>query len=152
MLPELKYIKGENNVIDDALSFLEKSPNQEILNISKLYGYHDEDLPDSTYPIRYQDTAKAQETDAKLQQKLVSHKDYTLDTFGVGDKDHRLICRNNKICLPTALQKKTVEWYHEMLCHPGEILTEHTLRQHFDWRGLRTTVHDVCKKCPTCQK
>ena len=26
--PELKYIKGENNVVSDALSRLEKSPNQ----------------------------------------------------------------------------------------------------------------------------
>ena len=79
----------------------------------------DKDMPDSAYSIRYHDVAKAQETGAKLQQKLFSHKYYTLDTFSGGDKYHRLICRNNKICLPTALQKKTVEWYHEMLCHPG---------------------------------
>ena len=106
--PELKYIKGENNVVSDALSRLEKSPNQEILNISELYGYDDEDIPDSAYPICYHDISKSQETDAKLKQKLVSHKDYTLNTFRGGDKDHRLICRNNKICLPQALQKKTV--------------------------------------------
>ena len=93
--------------------------NQEILNISELYGYDDEDLPDSAYPIRYHDISKAQKTDAKLQQKLVSHKDYTLDTFRGGDQNHRLICQNSKICLPTALQKKTVDWYHEMLCPPG---------------------------------
>ena len=37
--PELKYIKGENNVFADALSRLEKCPNQDILNISELYGY-----------------------------------------------------------------------------------------------------------------
>ena len=77
----MKYIKGENNVVADALSHLEKSDNQENLNISELYGYDDKDLPDSAYPIRYHDIAKAQENDAKLQQKLVSHKDYTLDTF-----------------------------------------------------------------------
>ena len=118
--PELKYIKGENNVVDDTFSCLEMSDSQEILNISELYGYDDKDLPDITYPIRYHDFAKAQETDAKLQQKLVSHKDYTIDTFLGGDKDHRLICRNNKICLPVSLQKKTVDWYHEMLCRPRE--------------------------------
>ena len=39
--PELKYIKGENNVVANALSRLEKNPNQEILNISELYGYDD---------------------------------------------------------------------------------------------------------------
>ena len=71
--PELKYIKRENNVISDALSRLEKSYNQEILNIYELYGYDDKDLPNSAYPICYHDIAKAQETDAKLQQKLVSH-------------------------------------------------------------------------------
>ena len=90
--PELKYIKGENNVVADALSHLENNPNQEILNSSENYGYDDEDLLVSAYPIRYHAIAKAQETDAKLQQKLVSHKDYTLDTFCWGDKDHRLIC------------------------------------------------------------
>ena len=58
--PELKWIKGENNVVADALSRLEMSDNQEILNISELYGYDDEDLPDSDYPIRYKDIAKAQ--------------------------------------------------------------------------------------------
>ena len=105
-VPELKYTKGENNVVADALYRLEMSDNQEIFNISELYGYYDKDLPDSTYPIRYHDIAKSQETDAKLQQKLVSHKDYTLDTFRGSDKDHRLICQNNKICLPAALQKK----------------------------------------------
>ena len=36
--PELKYIKGENNVIADSLSRLEVSDNQDILNISELYG------------------------------------------------------------------------------------------------------------------
>ena len=66
--PKLKYNKGENNVVADALSRLEKSPNQKILNNSELYGYDEKDLPDSAYPIRYHDIAKAQETDARLQQ------------------------------------------------------------------------------------
>ena len=92
--PEFKYTKRENNIVDDALSRLEKSPNQDIVNISDLYGYDDKDLPDSAYQIRYHDIAKAQETDAKLQQKIVSHKDFTLNTFRGGDKDHRLICQS----------------------------------------------------------
>ena len=39
-----------------------------------------------------------------------------------------------------------------MLFHPGETQIEHTIRQHFYWKALRTTVHEVCKKCPTCQR
>ena len=107
--PELKYIKGEQNVVDDALSWLEMSDNNEILNISELYGYNDADLPDSTYPIRYHDIVKSQKTDAKLNQKL--------DTFCGGDQNHHLMCQNIRIYLPVALQKKTLDWYHEILCH-----------------------------------
>ena len=72
--PELKYIKGENNVVSDAFYRLEMSDNQDILNISELYGYDDADFSDSAYPIRYHDIAKAQKTDAKLKLKLFSHK------------------------------------------------------------------------------
>ena len=57
--PELKYIKGGNNVVANALFRLEMSDNQDILNISELYGYDDVDLPDSSYPIRYHDISKA---------------------------------------------------------------------------------------------
>ena len=121
--PELKYIKGEHNFISNALSRLEMSDNKEILNISETYGYDDADLHDSAYPIRYHDIAKAQKTDAKTKQKLVSHKYYTLDTFCGGDQNHRLICQNIKTCLPASLQKKTADWYNEMLCHPGDTQT-----------------------------
>ena len=36
--PELKYIKGEKNAVADALSRLEMSDNEDILNIYELYG------------------------------------------------------------------------------------------------------------------
>ena len=107
--PELKYIKVENNVVADALYRLVVNDNQEILNISELYGYNDDDLTDSAYPIRYFDIAKAQKNDAKLQHKLFSHKDYTFDTFCGGDQKHSLIFLNSNIYLPTALQKKNVD-------------------------------------------
>ena len=57
--PELKYIKGEKNVVADNLSCLDMNGNHEILNISELYGYNDYDLPDSAYPIRYCNISKA---------------------------------------------------------------------------------------------
>ena len=92
--PGLKYIKIEKNVVADDLSHLDMSANKNILNISELFGYDDNDLHDSAYTISYHNISKAHKTDAKLNQKLVSHKDYTLDTFCGGDQNHRLICRN----------------------------------------------------------
>ena len=57
--PELKYIKGENNVVADNISRLKMSDNQEILNISELYGYNYKYLSDSAYSIRYHNISKA---------------------------------------------------------------------------------------------
>ena len=67
--PELKYTKGENNVVANALYLLEMCDNQQILNISEIYGYDDADLPDSAYPICYHDISKSQKTYAKLNTK-----------------------------------------------------------------------------------
>ena len=81
--PEPKYIKGENNVVVDALYCHEMCDIQDILNISELCGYDDADLPNGSYPIRYHDIAKAQKTDAKLKKSL-SHIKTILTTPLVG--------------------------------------------------------------------
>ena len=64
--------------------------NKEILNTSEIYGYDDNDLPDSDYPIHYHEMDKAQKTDAKLKQNIFSHKDYTLNIFYGGVQNHCL--------------------------------------------------------------
>ena len=150
--PELKYIKGEKNIVADALSRLDMDETVKTVNVAECFGYDDDDLPENSYPLRYRDIAKAQAKDPKLAKKLVTHESYSETTFRGGDKNYKLICNNNKIVIPKILQQRTVDWYHEMLCHPGETRTELSIRQHFDWKGLRTTVAATCKKCTTCQK
>jgi hypothetical protein len=157
--PDLQCIKGENNVVADALSRLDIDDEQEIFNMSKCFGYDDNDLPPSSYATRYKEIAKAQLDDPALQTKLKTHKGHNENVFREGDKDCKLICRNNKTCLPKALQQKTTDWCHETLCHPGTTRTEAATRQHFDWKGLRSMVVKTCKKCtnwqlaePTAQK
>ena len=56
-----------------------------------------------------------------------------------------------KIYVPTILQKKIVQWYHTMLCHPRENRTEATIHQHYYWSNLRDTVVEVVKPCHICQ-
>ena len=43
------------------------------------------------------------------------------------------------------------EWYHNVLCHPGETRTLLNIVQHFNLKGLWNAVHDICFKCHTCQ-
>jgi transposase InsO family protein len=86
-----------------------------------------------------------------LLQKAVEDDSYTFTTFCGGDRKVSLICYNGKIVIPPVLQKRITEWYHLQLGHPGETRTEQTIKQHFWWNKLRESVHDVCKKCHTCQ-
>jgi hypothetical protein len=119
--PELKYIKGTNNVVADALSHLEFDPAMDAFPLDE------EDLPEDAFPIRYRDIAKAQSTDKKLLNNLTKKPTYSKHTFRGGDKNHKLICHNEKISIPLSLQKRIVNWYHKMLCHPGETRTEATI-------------------------
>jgi hypothetical protein len=130
--PDLQCVKGENNVVADVLSRLDTDNEQEIFNVSECFGYDDDDLPPSSHPTRHEEIAKAQLDDPALQTKLRNHKGHNENVFGGGNEDHKLICRNNKTCLPKALQQKTTDWCHETLCHPGTTRTEAAMRQHFD--------------------
>ncbi len=68
-----------------------------------------------------------------------------------GRKEHFLICKNDKICLPAALQERTVHWYHNQLVHPGVTRTKETIRQHFYWPKMDKMIENICLKCPICQ-
>jgi hypothetical protein len=57
--PDLQCIKGKNNVVADALSRLDIDNNQEIFNVSKCFGYNDDNLPPRSYTTRCEDIAKA---------------------------------------------------------------------------------------------
>ena len=37
--------------------------------------------------------------------------------------------------IPKQIQNTLVEWYHNVLCHPGETRTKLTIGQHFHWKG-----------------
>ena len=94
---------------------------------------------------------KYQQKDNKLLQKSKNDKTYSLRTFNTAGRTRTLITKDNKIAIPLALQEPIVHWYHEQLCHPGQTRTELTVRQHFIWDRLSTTVKKICSACHTCQ-
>jgi hypothetical protein len=49
--PDLQYIKGTHNIIADALSHLPIDNDQEIFNIIECFGYDNDDLPPSSFPV-----------------------------------------------------------------------------------------------------
>ena len=155
--PDLRYIKGENNIVADALSRLDLNNNEpyeqmSIERIAELYALNDEDFP-ATYPLSYAEFSHKQRKNKDLKQLAMQNPSrYKLLERKFSGQTFSLVTREDKIVIPKDLQKQTVEWYHEMLCHPGETRTELTIAQHFCWKGMRNTVLAVCKKCPTCQR
>ena len=154
--PELNYIKGEKNIVADALSRLsmhneinETTDKANIFYVAELFASQSDDL---TYPLSFANISQHQHSDTLLRNVASQNDAYHLKSFCGGGKDIMLICYKNKIVIPENLQISIVTWYHLQLCHPGETRTEQTIRQHFWFKNLREIVQQVCKKCPTCQK
>jgi hypothetical protein len=131
---DLQCIKGERNVIAEALSRLKIDDDQEGFNISNCFHCNDNDLPPGHCPTRHEDVAKAQKENPALLSKL---RNCSEATFCGGDKDHKLMCHDGKTALPPSVQQKTIGWFHKTLCHPGKARTKKTACQHFEWNGRR---------------
>ena len=151
--PELVYIKGTKNIPADALSRLDLVTDPEPIkadpqSLKEHFALEEEDL---LHPTNYKNIMRSQQKDTTLIKTAKADNNYSLKHFHGADKKYSLICRNNKIVIPEELQVPMVQWYHQYLCHPGETRTELSIAQHFYWKGLRKTVHDVCSKCQSCQ-
>ena len=153
--PELHYIKGEHNIVADALSHLDLEDGGEddsghSMMMDCFAGEQGEDFPDE-FPKLYKRISTVQQNDNEVK-KLLQEKpeQYKKTTRKHGDHSYELVTCEDCIVLPKALQKKAVEWYHAMLLHPGETRMEITMAQHYTWKGMHKTVQSVCSRCQAC--
>jgi len=157
--PELRYIKGEHNVIADALSRLgikdtdtTNDKPEDLQWLAECYGSDTKDIPSEFFPLRFKDIQREQLKDEDLTAKLRENDKYKTHSYRGGGKTRTLIVKDDKIVIPKTLQQRVIQWYHDQLCHPGVTRTENTIRQHFTWKNLSQHVKDFCKQCPICQK
>jgi len=149
-----EHIKGEKNVIADALSRLDANFNEtlpvEPTNESMAYIFlTTKDIKETDFPLSPILIAKYQGLDKTLKQKCMSK---TNDNFSTTKLEGvEVITYQGKIYIPVQLQQRVVAWYHEYLAHPGESRTEATIRQTCTWPNLRSHVQTFCKTCRTCQ-
>ena len=50
-------------------------------------------------------------------------KEYFIKQFHGTGKTYSVICKHGNIMIPKQIQNTLVEWYHSLLCFPGETRT-----------------------------
>ena len=65
---------------------------------------------------------------------------------------HGQILFKNKVYVPKSVSNDIIQWYHTMLCHPGEQRLLQTLKQNFIWPKMQSHIHEFTKSCDVCQK
>jgi hypothetical protein len=110
----------------------------------------------SSFPLDLLSMKEEQLKDDKIISIVSKHiknnknKDDTLYTYKVVE-DVDLIHKNNRILVPQSKQQQVLDWYHNILVHPGETRMINTIKLVFTWDGLNTQVKKLVKNCPTCQ-
>jgi transposase InsO family protein len=153
--PELRYVPGVQNVVADTLSrlplieeatncvvdenLISQELNEELLEIAPFEGDRFERIP-----FDYQVLKRAQqaEFDAVEKFKLRAQK------FGPHEL---LVNKHGRIVVPLSLRAPLLEWYHDMLRHPGINRFENTLSIVFTWRGMRQDCERYVMSCPKCR-
>ena len=101
--PDLIYIKGQNNVVADALSQLQLTEKE---FSQAAFAFGNQEFPEN-YPLTFSEIQHEQQRNPTLQEWIqVKNTKYKYTEYTHLDKTYKLITKDNKIILPPALQHK----------------------------------------------
>ncbi|POM81556.1 Retrovirus Polyprotein [Phytophthora palmivora] len=137
--PTIKYIKGADNTVADALSRLPQDDNGAECNV----------LTEEIYPLNYSHITQYQSEDETLQAAAVQYpRKFQTKTFGV----HKvLLSKAGQVIIPSPLRTAVLDFYHTALLHPGMNRMFLTMSNSVYWPGMRRAVESYVRVCPMCQ-
>ena len=97
-----------------------------------------------SYALDLKSMREAQLNDERLNEIVKKH----LSSNGNNDtvytykpvEDVELIHQNNQILVPQSKQQRVLDWYHDILIHPGKKRMIETIKLVFTWSGLNKQV------------
>jgi hypothetical protein len=119
-------------------------------NWNLVFAHHKEE--DKVYPLTLTEIADAQHEDQGL--KVYFKKNTKLPQKDIGlhlIEDTKVLCKNEKLIIPTSLRHRAASWYQHYLQHPGHLHLEETMRSMMYQKGMRTTIRRYVKSCQSCQ-
>ena len=118
-----------------------RQPEQEPAHLSSLL----------SFPIQWIQLEAEQRRHDKIYQKACDNKDdWSIEQVLEGR--HSIVMKNNRYYIPDHFHSRIIEWYHEMLRHPGATRLYKTLNRRFYIKGLRHKVNQLVRRCSICQK
>lgn len=129
---DIRYIKGEENVVADTLSRIEEL----------------------TLPLDYESLAKEQETDAELHDLLNNGSSLKLKKLKLPESTTEVYCDVTATPRPFITQsfRKQVFLALHNLSHPGAKASVQLVTQRFVWPGVRRDCRSWAKQCEACQR
>ena len=161
--PDILHIKGEDNIVADAISRLPTANEDQNESRTEIQGLSSEMLAKMEYlifedneefPLHLPLVQKVQQNElmkksSKLKQLINDKKSgyhvITLDNV-------EIIAFKNRIYVPHSLRQRTIEWYHHYLNHPGGDRLYKTIAKIGYWKGMTSQCSTFCQKCLDCQK
>ena len=176
--PEYQHIKGQDNIVADALSRLDAKFDEEIdekdhgsdargkqcamlvsmlirdknVDVETSYAKQlvtTQQLDEERFPLFPPLILREQQKDKELRKRMRKKpSDFSKTTL----EETELVTYNDRIYVPNTLQSRVVDWYHTYLAHPGETRMVATLSQTLYWPGMHKHIHEHVKTCDVCQR
>jgi hypothetical protein len=107
---------------------------------------------DEIYPLTTIEIAHAQKRDQHLriyykQNAKTPEKGMSFQLI----KNAKVLCKDNKLIIPSSLQHRAVSWYHHYLQQPGHLHLKEMTRSVMYWKGMQHTIRSCVKFCKSCQ-